>query len=85
MGDNYFIYDLISRVKRPVFIEAWMSSNIKLLADCIGYDIPDDPTCDPLMRLASLHAAFPGCGMYLALLNFQKQFSLLEGIWQKAT
>ena len=65
----------------PVFLEAWMSSNTKLLADCIGYDVPADYTHDPLESLRCLVEKHPDYGFYTALLGFKTQFPVLDEIW----
>ena len=65
----------------PVFLEAWMSKNTTLLADCIGYDLPEEYTHEPLEVLRDLTRKYPQCGFYTAILGFKKQFDMLSGIW----
>ncbi len=65
----------------PVFLEAWMSTNTTLLADCIGYDLPHDYSHEPLEVLKKLTRKYPECGFYTALLKFKSQFPVLDDIW----
>lgn len=66
----------------PVILEAWMSTNTTLLADCIGYDLPPDYEHDPLEVLKTLTRKYPKCGFYTALLKFKSQFPVLDDVWK---
>jgi len=66
----------------PVVIEAWMSKKLHLLSDAVGYTIPQDTAYDPIETLGQLHAAYPGCGMYLSLLGFKTQYHLISETWK---
>lgn len=65
----------------PVVIDAWMSKKIQLLSECVGYEIPEDTQYDPIENLKALHANYPACGFYLALVGFKIQFPLLKTLW----
>jgi methylenetetrahydrofolate reductase (NADPH) len=80
LGDQAEIRALEDLYGLPVFIEAWMSKNLNLLADCIGYDIPPETVYDPMEGLKNLHAGYPRFGVYLAILGFKTQFPLLAGL-----
>jgi len=73
--------DRLTDIGVPLFLEAWMSSNIDLLADCIGYDVPADYVHEPLESLRSLVEKHRNCGFYTALLGFKTQFLVLKDIW----
>lgn len=65
----------------PVIVEAWMSKNLYLLSDAVGYEIPVDTLFDPVETLKQIHKDYPACGVYLSLLGFKKQYLLLKDIW----
>ena len=74
------IIDELSRIPDvTLFIEAWMSSNIKLLSECVGYALADNTEFDPLTTLRGLETAYPEAGLYLALVDFKTQFDRLGG------
>lgn len=66
----------------PVIVEAWMSKKIDLLSEAVGYVIPEDRPYDPMENLRSLHAIYPGCGVYLSLLGFKTQYELVKDCWK---
>ncbi|MEN6364877.1 MAG: methylenetetrahydrofolate reductase [Rectinema sp.] len=66
----------------PVTVEAWMSKKLELLSEAVGYEIPQGTPYDPFANLAELHANYPDCGVYLALLGFKTQFDLIKGTWK---
>ena len=67
----------LRRFGLPTIIDAWMSKRVDLLAECVGTTFPEGMVYDPMRNLAELRAAFPECGLYLALLGFKTQFPLL--------
>ncbi len=72
------ILDELSRIPSvPLYLEAWMSSNIGLLNQCVGYELPTQSAFDPMETLRRLQHAYPQSDMYLALLNFKTQFDHL--------
>ena len=74
------VIDALSRIPQvTLFIEAWMSSNIKLLSECVGYALADNTEFDPLTTLRALETAYPDAGLYLALIDFKTQFDQLGG------
>lgn len=80
VGRNELIDRVMSETKIPFIIEAWMSPNIKLLSDCIGYNIEyDGDIFSPMKCLDALHAVYPDNGFYLALLDFKTQFQEFSG------
>jgi methylenetetrahydrofolate reductase (NADPH) len=80
LGEQEEIRALETAYGLPVFIEAWMSKNLDLLADCIGYDIPPETVYDPMDSLQKLHTGYPRFGVYLAILGFKTQFPLLADL-----
>ncbi len=66
-----------------VVIEAWMSKKLHLLSDAVGYEIPQDTFFDPIETLKSIHRTYPACGVYLSLLNFKTQYSMIKDTWVK--
>lgn len=67
----------------PVIVEAWMSKNLGLLSEAVGYEIPEGSApFDPLETLAILHRNYKQCGVYLSLLGFKKQYDRIAGLWQ---
>lgn len=63
----------------PLILEAWMSPKIELLSECIGCELVNDGTFDPLATLKTLEQHYAHSQFYLALLNFAKQFDHLAG------
>ncbi|MBM4144229.1 MAG: hypothetical protein FJ225_11650 [Lentisphaerae bacterium] len=63
----------------PVAVGAWMSKNLDLLAECVGYPLTSgsDGPYDPAANLVGLRRAHPDFGVYLALLSFKNQLALL--------
>jgi methylenetetrahydrofolate reductase (NADPH) len=66
--------DFLGGKRLPVWIGAWMSKRVDLLCQCI------DRTFDPAMNwdaeenLNLLSRCFPGYGLYLAQLNFKREW-----------
>jgi len=81
IGNHPLLERLMEEVKLPLIVEAWMSKKLHLLSECVGYEIPEDTAYDPVANLKALHAHYPGCGVYLALLGFKSQFPILKSIW----
>ena len=68
----------------PVVVEAWMSKNIGLLSEAVGYELSEDAeSFDPIETLKNLHRNYRGCGAYLSLLGFKKQYDRVTGLWQQ--
>ena len=65
----------------PVVIEAWMSKKLNLLADAVGYEIPENTSYEPIEALKSLHRIYPKCGFYLSLLSYKNQYDLIKETW----
>jgi len=80
---NLIVDKLISTIDIPVMVEAWMSKKLHLLSDCVGYDIPEDTEYDPLETLGTLQSNYPSGGVYLAMMNYKRQFNLLSEIGRK--
>lgn len=76
INENEAIEKLLKMSPVPVIIEAWMSKNIHLLSDCIGYDLGESSEFDPISELYKLQGKYAQCNMYLALLTL-KQFPKL--------
>ncbi len=77
---NEIIDRLIANFNIPIVVEAWMSKKLYLLSECVGYEIPEDAEYDPVGNLEALLKNYPGSGVYLALLNYKRQFGLLEDL-----
>ena len=68
----------------PVVVEAWMSKNIGLLSEAVGYSLSEDAEAfDPLETLKNLHRNYRDCGFYLSLLGFKKQYDRVTGLWHQ--
>ncbi len=68
----------------PVAVEAWMSKNIGLLSEAVGYEVAEDPeSFNPVETLKNLHRNYPRCGVYLSLLGFKKQYDRITGLWEQ--
>jgi methylenetetrahydrofolate reductase (NADPH) len=65
----------------PVIVAAWMSRNLHLLSEAVGYEIPENTEYDPISTLKMLHKLYPECGVYLSLLGFKTQYDLIKDIW----
>ncbi len=76
---NPVVDKLIKNFDIPVVVENWMSKKLHLLSDCVGYEIPADTMYDPMAALAKLEANYPECDVYLAMMNYKRQFNLLPG------
>ena len=61
----------------PVIIEIWMSKKLYLLADVFGRPIPEDEPYDPLETMETVMNAYPGYGVYLALMGYKTQYPLI--------
>ena len=81
---NPVVDRLIRNVEIPVMVEAWMSKKIHLLSDCVGYEIPEDTEYDPISTLNNLQREYPSGGVYLAMMNYKRQFNLLKEIQRQA-
>jgi len=57
----------------PVILGAWMSRKLHLLSECVGYPIPEDTPYDPLATLRALRESCGECGLYLSVVNLEKQ------------
>ena len=68
----------------PIIIDAWMSKKLHLLSECVGYTIPENISYDPMANLRQLHAHYPDCGLYLALLGYRTQFPLIKEVLENA-
>ena len=72
------VLDELSRIPDvPLCLEAWMSSNIDLLNQCICYELPIQNAFDQMETLHRLQRAYPQSDFYLALLDFKTQFEQL--------
>lgn len=80
---NTVVDKLIEEFDIPVVVENWMSKKLHLLSDCVGYEIPDDTLYDPVAALKKLHVNYPGSDVYLAMMNYRRQFGLLSDIERK--
>lgn len=59
----------------PMVVEAWMSDNIDLFYRSVGMQNDGAETIyDPVNNLRELHAAYPECCVYLALLNYKSNW-----------
>ena len=58
----------------PVYVGAWMSPRIELLAECTGMSPPAVPY-DPEENLRVLQRAYPGSGLYYSMLSFKKDWT----------
>jgi methylenetetrahydrofolate reductase (NADPH) len=75
-GKNSSIEEL-GKFGLQIVVEAWMSKKLHLLTDCVGYEITDNESYDPMENLRELIRDYPDCGYYLAILGFKTQFPKL--------
>ena len=75
---NEAVEKMLKEFDIPVVVEAWMSRKLHLLSECVGYEIPENTEYDPVANLEKLMKNYPDCGVYLALLNYKRQFPLLK-------
>ena len=71
---------LVSALPRegvPVFVGAWMSKRIDPLCECVGVRRPQNAVYDPVGNLVRVHEGYPGCGIYLAQLGFNRDWGPL--------
>ena len=68
----------LQRFRIPVVVGAWMSANTDLLAQCVGYPLPNLAGYDPLENLESLQQFYPGSPFYLSVLDFKRQLPFLS-------
>ncbi len=80
---NKVVDMLIEEFDIPVVVENWMSKKLHLLSECVGYEIPADTLYDPAAALEKLHKNYAGKDVYLAMMNYRRQFSLLSDIERK--
>ena len=80
---NPVVDKLIEKYDIPVVVENWMSKKLHLLSDCVGYEIPADTLYDPIEALSKLHTNYPGSDVYIAMMNYKRQFSLLPDLERK--
>lgn len=74
--------DRLQECGLPVVVGAWMSHNIQLLADCVGYDLNLAAPYDPVENLSAILRHYPRHGVYLSLLNFKKQWEAVHELLQ---
>ncbi len=72
--------DWLKTLNVPVVVEAWMSKRIDLVAECVGYDLPEEEkqSYDGIENLKSLRKNYPDFGVYYAFLGMKKQILRLE-------
>ena len=74
IGANAHV-DAAKKLGLPIVVEAWMSDNIDLFYRSVGQKKAEaEPDYDPVNNLRELHAAYPDCCVYLALLNFKSNW-----------
>ena len=77
LGDNEGIDELLRR-DLPVYLGAWMSRNVHLLEDCVGYPLDGFAgDYDPVQNLQRLQGRFGPEGYYLSLVNFKESWENL--------
>lgn len=82
LEENLMVNKLIKKYPEiPIFIEAWMSKNLHLLSEAVGYEIVENEDFEPISTLKMLHNLYPQCGVYLSLLGFKSQFNLIQNTW----
>lgn len=62
----------------PLFVGAWMSKRLDLLANCIGGALEEHSGYDPEANLAALHSLYPAFGLYVSMLKPESQLAALE-------
>jgi len=67
--------DWLKTLNVPVVVEAWMSKRIDLVAECVGYELPQEEiqSYDGIENLKQLRKNYPDFGVYFAFLGMKKQ------------
>jgi methylenetetrahydrofolate reductase (NADPH) len=73
IGRDKVVSELIGS-RLPVWVGAWMSKRIDLLAECVGLRQLDAAAYDPAANLEVLHRSYPSFGIYLAQMPFRKDW-----------
>jgi methylenetetrahydrofolate reductase (NADPH) len=79
-GNGHSDLTFLSQFHLPVALGVWMSRKLHLLAECVGYPIPEDTAYDPMTNLDYAHHRYPGWSLYLALLGFKTQLPLVKSL-----
>jgi methylenetetrahydrofolate reductase (NADPH) len=75
--ENGGIEELL-RADVPVYLGAWMSANVRLLENCVGYPLDGlAGSHDPVQKLKWLEEHFGPQGYYLSLLNFKSSWETI--------
>jgi len=70
--------DWLKTLKVPVIVEAWMTKRIDLVAQCVGYELPEEEKkYDPVENYFTLKNNYPDFGVYFAFLGMKKQIHQL--------
>jgi methylenetetrahydrofolate reductase (NADPH) len=73
--------DWLGTLGVPIFVEAWMTKRIDLVAECVGYELPpEDLDYDPITNLGLLRQNYPDFGVYMAFLGMKKQILKLADV-----
>jgi methylenetetrahydrofolate reductase (NADPH) len=72
------VVDVLKSRGVPLVVEAWMSRNVKLLFKSVRRPLDERAAdYDPAANLEALHAAYPGCPLYLSMLGFKQSWRTL--------
>ncbi|MBN2301608.1 MAG: methylenetetrahydrofolate reductase [Lentisphaerae bacterium] len=66
----------------PVTVGVWMSENLKLLCDCVGYDLRETEKYDPICELGNIHKLYPNAGIYLSMIKLEKELAAVSRVLQ---
>jgi len=69
--------DRLADLNIPVVVEAWMSENVELLFKSVGKTREQVGAYDPVENLRALHKAYPASCVYLSMLSFTQEWSVI--------
>ncbi len=65
----------------PVIIEAWMTKNVKILGDIVGYEVKDFDT-NRYAKLLELMEIYPDNPYYMSMISFANDYQKVEELYK---
>ena len=84
-GDEIIDQLIDTHPDTPVILGAWMSKNLKPIIDIVGNKAAEYDRFDPMKNLEEITERYQGCGVYLSMLGFGKQYEKASRIWSKGS
>ncbi len=72
---------MVEHPQLPIIVEAWMSKNVRLLADLIG-TAPKGEEWDAFGHMLKLREVYSNNGFCMSMIGFQKTYQKVEAIWK---